>query len=334
MGDAVLATCIFNTIKQNDPEAETFFVLNERIAPVFEGHPAIDHIITFSDEERHNFRKYIAKVWGIMRKNRFDVVIDLRSTMNTLPFTLFARKAHYRIGIRKWYTPFFNYRFSACTADESMVHHDLSLLNPLGFKSVNPDFSLSVTDAERQRFAAYLKDCGLDLNKPIALLGVTAKLPDKCWSFDGMEYVTQHLVSKYPDLQIIYNFAPGREEKEAKMVYEKTGRDPHIFINVKARSQRELCVMSTFVTLYFGNEGGTRHIVQASGKPSFVVVSPQQHSKVWVVQNDVAAGSIDVDDVLSPESKATLNYQQQYQALTPELVWNSFDSFIEQNHLL
>jgi heptosyltransferase-2 len=33
MGDAILATCLFNTIKRNDPGADTTYVLNERLAP-------------------------------------------------------------------------------------------------------------------------------------------------------------------------------------------------------------------------------------------------------------------------------------------------------------
>ena len=50
MGDAILATSLLNTLRHNFPEAQIHFVLNEKIAPLFQGHPSIDRIITFADE--------------------------------------------------------------------------------------------------------------------------------------------------------------------------------------------------------------------------------------------------------------------------------------------
>ena len=53
MGDAIVATPLLSSLRQTFPEAQIHFVLNDRIAPLFEGHPAIDRIITFTNEERH-----------------------------------------------------------------------------------------------------------------------------------------------------------------------------------------------------------------------------------------------------------------------------------------
>ena len=49
MGDAILATPLLSTLRANYPDAQIDFVLNERIAPLFEGHPAISRVITFID---------------------------------------------------------------------------------------------------------------------------------------------------------------------------------------------------------------------------------------------------------------------------------------------
>ena len=62
MGDAVIATCLLNTIRENDPEADITFVLNYKIEPLFRGHPSIDHIITFTEEERHSLVKNFGKI--------------------------------------------------------------------------------------------------------------------------------------------------------------------------------------------------------------------------------------------------------------------------------
>jgi len=59
MGDAILATALLNTLRLNFPEAQIHFVLNERIAPLFKGHPSVDRFITFTDNERHHALTYV-----------------------------------------------------------------------------------------------------------------------------------------------------------------------------------------------------------------------------------------------------------------------------------
>ena len=68
----------------------------------------------------------------MVRDTRYDVIIDMRSTINTLPFTLFSLRSKYRIGIRKPYTyGIMNYCFEGCESHESMISHNLRLTEPL-----------------------------------------------------------------------------------------------------------------------------------------------------------------------------------------------------------
>ena len=131
MGDAILATPLLSTLRASFPDAEIDFVLNERIAPLFEGHPALSRIITFTDEERHSFFTYVGKVWRTVHQTRYDAIIDMRSTTNTMLFALFSLRSRWRIGIRKPYTwGIFNRRIEACEDDESMIDHNLKLVPP------------------------------------------------------------------------------------------------------------------------------------------------------------------------------------------------------------
>ena len=70
MGDAVLATSLCNAIKANFPDAEVHMVLNDAIAPLFEGHPSIDRVVRFTNDERHSVLVYLAKIWRLMRRER------------------------------------------------------------------------------------------------------------------------------------------------------------------------------------------------------------------------------------------------------------------------
>ena len=51
IGDSILAVALCSTLKKSFPDAEIHFVLNKNIAPLYEGHPDIDKVITFDKNE-------------------------------------------------------------------------------------------------------------------------------------------------------------------------------------------------------------------------------------------------------------------------------------------
>ena len=324
MGDAILATPLLSTLKKNFPDAEIDFVLNERIAPLFEGHPAISRIITFTDKERHAFFTYIRKVWRIVHQTRYDVIIDMRSTVNTMLFGLFSLRSKYRVGIRKPYTlGIFNYRIEGCEDNESMIDHNLKLAKPvldfqlstLNSQRYERNLSLSITEEEKQDFHRYMEQQGIDFSRPVMLVGVTAKLEHKTWPEDRMIETLRRFMEAFPQWQLIFNYAPGREAENARRIYDALGQNGNIFINIEAPSMRKLAAMAANSTFYFGNEGGARHIVQAMGRPSLVICSPGVSKTTWLPQDtDVLAVGIDAES---------------YDLITVDRVWPELQRFCQ-----
>lgn len=299
MGDAILSTVVANSLHRSFPEAHIHFVLNDTIAPLFKGHPAIERIITFSPKERHSVLTYLRKVWRTVHETHYDVIIDMRSTVNTLPFALFSPSTHFRIGLRKAYTRWvFNHRIPVCRTDENMIDHNLALLRPLealGAISYDRQFTLSLTDEESQSFRSYMQRQGIRFDRPILLVGVAAKLPTKMWATDKMTWVIDRLLKANPDMQLIFNYAPGHEEEEARNIFKRLGSPANVFINLQARSQRQLAALAANIDYYFGNEGGARHVVHAMGKPSLVVCSQGNSMATWIPRNGVAAIALPPD---------------------------------------
>lgn len=333
MGDAILSTVTLNTLRQNFPDAKIHFVLNEQIAPLFQEHPSIDRIITFSNDERHHTLTYLRKVWRIVHEVKYDIIIDMRSTTNTMLFALLSPTTPYRIGIKKPYTRWIFNCPVVRQRHESMITQNLALVKPLECLkpiSYTQHFDLHVTTDELNAYRQYLEQCNIDFQRPIMLVGVTAKLASKVWPENYMVTVLQHILNTYPQMQLIFNYAPGQEEQNARRIHAALNNDPRILIDIKAKSARELYALASFVTLYFGNEGGARHIVHAAGKPSFVICAPSSNKKVWLPQNDVPARGIAISDIRTPEETAKLSYSQQYEAITPDRVWQELKQFINE----
>jgi len=337
MGDAILTTVVLNSLKKSFPKCTIDFVLNDKICPLFKGHPSINHLIPFTEEERHSIFTYLKKVWHIVHSTHYDVIIDMRSTMNTMLFALLSPSTKYRIGLNKGYCKLaFNHLIERCRADQSMIEHNLSMLKPLereGKLVLDDHFTLFITEEEQKTYDQYLLSQGIEFNKPILLAGVTAKLDYKTWNEDHMTWTIQQFIKEYPNVQIIFNYAPGKEKENAYRIYEKLGKPQQVHIEVEAKSQRELVALSNRVTMYFGNEGGGRHIVHACGKPSFVIVAPTTDKKVWLPQNDVPTDGIAYTDLVEEQDVSTLDRAAKYNLITKEKVWERWSSFIKQHHI-
>ena len=330
MGDAILSTALLNTLRHNFPEAHIDFVLNEKIAPLFKGHPSIDRIITFDDEERHQFVHYLKRVWQIVHHTHYDIIIDMRSTANTMLFARFSPHTPYRIGVKKSYTRLaFNHLIPPC-GGKSMVEHDVNFASPLNaIKPIEPvrEFTLHITEKEKTDFAAYLQAQGLHLRQPVMLANVTAKLASKVWDEDRMVWVLQQFLHTFPTYQVLFNYAPGKEEENARRVYQKLGQPRQVFINVQACSSRELVAMGHFTTLFFGNEGGARHIMHAAGCPSLVICAPGNSKAVWLPQNRVPAQGIAPTDFATSAQLDKMTREQQYALIAQETVWERLKNF-------
>ncbi len=330
MGDAVLATPMLNALRTNYPEAQIDFVLNKRIAPLFEGHPAVSRLLTFTDDERHHPLTYIKKVWQTVHRTRYDVIIDMRSTVNTVLFALFAPLTPCRIGIRKPYTRFiFNHRFPGCEDDESMTDHNLRLLSPLGIEGADKAITLHITEQEQRDFRTYMQAQGIDFSRPVMLAGVTAKLATKTWAEDRMTEVLRRFTAKHPEVQVVFNYAPGQEAENARRIYARLPDSTAVFLNIEARSMRQLAAMAANSTFYFGNEGGARHIVQAMGRPSLVVCSPMASKRTWLPECDEPLTCGIAPSDIDPQA-ARLDYAGQYALITTDRVWTALQAFYEQ----
>lgn len=335
MGDTLVATAMFNTLRKSFPEATIDLVLNENIAPLFKGHPAIDNIITFTTEERHQPLTYIKKVWQTVHRCRYDAIIDMRSTPNTLLFPLFSLRTRYRIGLRKPYSLLaLNHSIPPCRHNESMIGHNLKLLNSL--RKIRPlsivsEPSLAISDEEKAYFRSYMQQMGIDFTLPVLLAGVTAKLASKTWSHENMAEVVRKIIDEFPDCQIIFNFAPGKEAENAHLMYRQLGEPQNIFINIEARTPRELAAMCANTTVYFGNEGGTRHIAQAMGCPSWVICAPGISKQKWLPQDNPLAQGLAASDLLPAKQLATMTAEEQYAAISVENVWLKLRPFLQKN---
>lgn len=333
VGDAVLTTALCTSLKKSFPEAEIHYVLNAGIAPLYVDHPDVDQVISFSNRDNANIFRYVARVWQVMRQNHYDVIIDVRSTVRTLFFALFGLFTPYRIGTKKSYNHFLhNYRIdNRRDKTTDVVSHLLMLLQPLEAERkiiYCPDFKLYVIDKEKQAFRAYMEREGIDFSRPIILAAVAARLAHKVWDKENMKEILRRIIEKYA-AQIIFNYA-GDEEDYAMSMQREMGNNPNIFTSIKANSLRELCALAVNCDVFFGNEGGPRHLSQALSVPAFAIFPPGIPKSMWLPAESNDYQGISPDDILPRAQQDGMDYKEQFNLIKVEQLWSQLDLFLQR----
>lgn len=335
VGDAVISSSLCTSLKHTFPDSEIHYVLNESIAPLFENHPDIDKVIAFSDDDMHNFVRYVKKVKQIVSEEKYDIIIDTRSTVKTMFFPLFSLRTPFRIGRKKMYNPFIhNFRVdNKFKGDKDNVELTLSLLDPLerSFQLQKENmFRLYFTEEEKLNFANYMQQQGVDLSKPIITCAVTARLEHKIWAVEKMKDILGRILDKY-DVQLVFNYGGDKEKAFAERLHSEMNNHDRIFVNIEAKSLRELIAMLANSTFFFGNEGGPRHISQALDVPSFAIYPPGIPKDNWLPNKSERYQGIELFDIDPALSNAEgVSYEEKFRKIDVDSVWGKLDPMLEK----
>lgn len=333
VGDAVLTLALCSSLRKTFPTAQIDYVLNSSIAPLCNHHPDIDNVITFSNDDNSNLFRYLIKVWKLMRSNKYDVVIDVRSTVRTLLFSLFSLSSRYRIGTKKSYNFLIhNYRINN-RADKTtdVVSHLLMLLSPLEAEAdvkYCSDFRLHISQEEKVIFREYMVRQGIDFSRPLVLVAAAARLEHKIWNKERMKEILQRMIEKY-QVQVVLNFTQD-ERNFVQELYDSMSNKENVFINIEANSLRELAALLVNSDFFFGNEGGARHMAQALDVPSFAIFPPSIPKAMWLPGDGTRHRGASPADVVSIERQAPMTYQQCFELITVDQVWDELDRMLKK----
>ena len=322
IGDAVLSTVLCSTIRKNFPEAEVHYLLHDPINTLFEYHPDIDKVISFPAKD--SVGSYLKRVWRLMRKEKYDAIIDTRATFTSLCFSWFSFKTKYRIGTRKSYSFIgHNYRI-ANQKDDTLdeVSRNLLLLKPL--ERLKPleyvsDFRLFITSEENRDFHSFMEREGIDFSKPVIVCTPFTRVKGKAWSMERMKKVLRLIIETY-DAQLIFNYNE-REKEAAFRLFREMGEDEHLFIHIEADSIRKLGAMCLQADFFFGNEGGPRHIAQALNIPGFAIYPPWVDKTKWLPNPSERYQGISPRDVILPDEWQSLTDRERFERITVKEVW-------------
>lgn len=322
MGDAILATPVCNTLRKTFPDAEIDFVCYEHVAPLFKENKEFN-TITITDKVKNNAFRYLWKVWKITRK-KYDIIIDLVSTPKSEWFTLFSG-AKYRIGRynkKRGFT--YTHKIKEPIEFKNEVEKSLRLVEPLEKEyniKYDTNFRLYVSNEEKRKMKKQMVEKGIDFSKPIVVLSATSRVSYKIYPMESMIKTIDGILEINKDIQFICFGTPDQQEY-IKEFYNKVENKTNIYINIETKSVRDLLALLSNSDMFFGNEGGPRHMAQALDTPSFAIFWPKSDRECWLPFGGERHKGIISSDI--QKDYGNLSWEEIFNLITPERLVKEF----------
>ena len=304
IGDAVLTEVLCENLRKMNKDIEIDLVVKNNAAPLFIKNKAVTNVISYENDERKNLFKYIAKIWSITRK-KYDIILDIESTPRTELFSLFSISSRFRIGKNKiskhkilgfkitrgW---FYTHKITEDKENNTVVESIVKFLDPIVEDQkmkmqYTLDYKVDITEEEKLESKKIMESVGVDFSKKIIMCGVNAVFEWKRWKKEHMVNVLKYIIDNY-DYQLVLFYTPKEKDYTLEIAKEleqySINKKGKVFYNITTKNVRDLAKIIANADMYFGNEGGTRHITQALGK-STVAVSRENDGKTrWIVEDE------------------------------------------------
>ncbi|MGL4987749.1 MAG: glycosyltransferase family 9 protein [Cetobacterium sp.] len=322
IGDAILSSVICKSLKATYPNAKIDYVLYEHVAPLFQNQLYLNKVISITKAEQQNPFKYVKKVWEVTRED-YDLVIDIMSTPKSELFTLFSRKAKYKIGRMKPKRGYsYTHKIPEPSSEFDKAEKFLKMLVPLSEDGVDvkldKNYSLTFLESEMNELKERMVKAGVDFKKFIIPLAINSRRESKVYPIELMKELAQKILATF-DCQIILYYSP-EEMAFAKKFHEDLNFDKRIISDIKTKSIRELGALLGNCDLFVGNEGGPRHLAQALDIPSFAIFSPGSKKRDWLSKNNFRHEGIEPKDILDEVEYEKLSYDEKYRVMTPDRI--------------
>ncbi|MDH3639596.1 MAG: glycosyltransferase family 9 protein [Gammaproteobacteria bacterium] len=336
IGDALLSLPVCSSLKKTFPDAQVDYLVYAHIAPLLEGHPDIDNILTISEGERANVLQYARKILEL-RRRRYDIAFDL-ITVPASALICFLSGAEKRIGFGHRRTRSFLYRTKVPhPTSGNTVNAKLAILAGLpGEIQYQRDFKLYLEAREILRMRETLVQHGVQMDKLVLFFPATSRRDYKFWPADYFARVIEYCRERY-DAQVILNWIPGAEKVFVDELTRRLSNTKGVFADIPC-GLREMAALIANCDLVVGNDGGPIHIAVGVGTPSLAVFSPLNSKHAWLPENNDRHRGIDINDTLgideSERNARTQEFKQDleryYRAITPELVIAELDRMVER----
>ncbi|MCX5706298.1 MAG: lipopolysaccharide heptosyltransferase II [Candidatus Omnitrophica bacterium] len=275
IGDAVLTLPVLDILRENFPEAKITVICGVRPKEIFEGNPAFHKLVVY---DKHRGLKEKLKLFNELRKERYDLIVDLRNSL--LSRILLAR---YRTSVFVGFPK---------TIKHMWARHLYRIQNPkLKIKSYEPlKKSFYIRQEDQESINQVLKENSISETDKIIVIAPGARSHTKRWEKEKFsELVT--ILNKGFQAKII--LVGDKEDAEINKYIAKNAGSPVLDFSGRT-SLAELAVLLKKSKLLVSNDSATLHIASYFDTPVVAIFGITDDEKYgpWSKNNAVVKKEI------------------------------------------
>ncbi|MEZ4598889.1 MAG: lipopolysaccharide heptosyltransferase I [Syntrophotaleaceae bacterium] len=275
LGDVVHALPVLAWLKSADPGIEIDWLVEEGFASLLEGHPLLRkvHRLGLKRWRRQGWRATLGgvrEVIGNLRREKYDLVLDLQGNSKSALFTLFSGAARRygfdRTGVREWPNLLAtNHKVKLGPDDHHISERSLAVARaalPEG-KGAPPAGPMHVSEEAGAAVSRHLAALGLE-NRPLVVLQYGTTWVTKLWPLECWQELVGRLCRE-GDLRPVLIWG-NDDEHEACREISKAAQGMAVIW--PRGSLPELVALLKKADLVVGGDTGPIHIAAAVGTPT------------------------------------------------------------------
>jgi len=324
IGDVILTTPTVKALKEHFPDAHITFLTEKFCAPILEGNPYIDEIVSFDKKELKSLFSQLRFYWSI-RKMKFDLVVDFfqnpRSTLITA-MSGAETTLSYDHPVRGRF-----YKLTVTPKPAYAVDYKLHMLTALGIESDDNYPIVAVPESAQKSIDDYLKSVGIKDGDFIVSVDATHKRATREWTRDGYAGLVDLLCAHY-DAKVILTYGPGEYER-VKIIQDMCRYECYISPET---TLKQLAALIKRSHILIGNDSAPRHLAVSQNTPTLAVAGST--SDGWLHPDPihrVIRKGIDCQ----PCRKSTCDYDIKcMKTLSSQEVFDALNEFIDLSDTL
>jgi len=276
IGDVVHALPVAPALRRRYPQARISWAVEQWVAPLLAGHPAVDHVIELPPMQwrraGRSWWRAFARGLRDLRAQAYDATLDLQGLLKSAVVTLLSG-APVRVGMH-------GQREGAWLASRSIPHPPQPLhvvddyLRCAGFLGAAPtpvSFGLAVHPAAAESVAMAMTETGIPLDRPLIVINPSASTLSKTWPVERWAAVACALAA---DGAVV--LVGGREAtaRHAAVHRQASGRLGRLYDFTGRTTLAELVALLDRCALHIAPDTGSAHIAAALGKPVVGLYGP------------------------------------------------------------
>lgn len=273
LGDVLNGLPVLSALRQLYPKAHLSWLVNRSYAPLLEGHPDLDEVITFERASRRWWLGPVAftRFMRSLRDRTFDLAIDLQGLLRSGLMT-WGTGAPCRIGLQsaregaRWF-------YTHQVLDDRLTQHAVdrcwAVVEALGGGDLPKTFRLAVGEEERR----WARELMANYPRPWLTLAVGARWLTKRWPPEFFAKLASQAQERFGGSVI---FIGAAEEMELSMQAGRSLSGP-VCDQTGRTSLTQLTALLAQADVVLANDTGPLHLAVALGRP---IVAPYTCTQV------------------------------------------------------